>query len=575
MSPSTNPLSRQARLRALVARQEALAKRPNEIDDRWDNGIFARYRFPVLTNEHVPVYWRYDLNPASNPRLLERLGMNAVMNSGAIYLDGRFFLVPRLEGVDRKSFFALAESPNGIDRFRFHDHPILIPEGDDPATNMYDMRLTQHEDGWIYGVFCVERKDRHAPAGDTSSAEAQCGIVRTKDLRLWERLPDFQSPSPQQRNVVLHPELIGGQYAWYTRPQDGFIDADSYIRPLVRHLRRDLKLRRLKWLGLFNEPIWGKLARDPDNFYVAPGDSQVRVLAQTYREVRRALDEDGENDLGIIGPGHLCSWQMPPLDFLACGVDPSPSLAAWDMHAYFHQPDWMPEPTEDFVTTHSLLQHTIRRWVDFAGQQGKPFFITEMGTFFFGRPFWGQRDYETAGCHSAAIHDAQFIVRAINEGVDGFLRWALCVDPVVDGRWGLIEWPKADGPVVASPNIYPAYRALMQAIPPRSRVRVCRCLHSDGLVPRVHAVAVETPEGLRRVVLVHDRPGRNSDIFVRVPADWVGVEFRRTVVDEMRKGEELPSIHIPESREVELMITPHSITVLKEADSFRAVKKIS
>jgi len=227
MSPSTNPLSHQTRLRALVARQEALAKRPNEIDDRWDNGIFARYRFPVLTNEHVPVYWRYDLNPASNPRLLERLGMNAVMNSGALYLDGRFFLVPRMEGVDRKSFFALAESPSGIDGFRFHDHPILIPEGDDPATNMYDMRLTQHEDGWIYGVFCVERKDRHAPASDTSSAEAQCGIVRTKDLRLWERLPDFQSPSPQQRNVVLHPEFIGGQYAWYTRPQDGFIDAGS------------------------------------------------------------------------------------------------------------------------------------------------------------------------------------------------------------------------------------------------------------------------------------------------------------------------------------------------------------
>ena len=220
-------LSYKIRLRQIVAQQEALTTRATENDDRWDNGIFRRYRFPVLTNDHAPVYWRYDLNPATNPRLLERIGVNAAMNSGAIFLDGRFYLVPRIEGVDRKSFFALAESPTGIDNFRFYDHPILIPEGDNPATNMYDMRLTQHEDGWIYGVFCVERKDRNAPAGDLSSAEAQCGIVRTKNLTSWERLPDFQSPSPQQRNVVLHPEFIGNKYAWYTRPQDGFIDAGS------------------------------------------------------------------------------------------------------------------------------------------------------------------------------------------------------------------------------------------------------------------------------------------------------------------------------------------------------------
>jgi 4-O-beta-D-mannosyl-D-glucose phosphorylase len=214
-------------LRHLIATHETLSSRNNEVDDRWNNGIFRRYRHPVLTAEHAPIYWRYDLNPATNPRLLERLGVNAAMNSGALYLDGRFFLVPRIEGVDRKSFFGLAESRTGVDNFRFHDHPILIPETDDPATNMYDMRLTQHEDGWIYGVFCVERKATNAAPGDLSSAEAQCGIVRTKDLTRWERLPDFQSPSPQQRNVVLHPEFIGGKYAWYTRPQDGFIDAGS------------------------------------------------------------------------------------------------------------------------------------------------------------------------------------------------------------------------------------------------------------------------------------------------------------------------------------------------------------
>ena len=213
------------RLEKLLNRHEAFLSTPNEIDARWENGVFHRYRNPVLTEAHTPVFWRYDLDPATNPRLLERLGVNATLNSGAIYLDGRFYLVPRIEGVDRKSFFGLAESRTGIDGFRFRGLPLSIPETDDPATNVYDMRLTQHEDGWIYGVFCVERKDRSAPLGDTSQADAQCGIARTRDLVRWERLPDFQSPSPQQRNVVLHPEFIEGKYAWYTRPQDGFIEA--------------------------------------------------------------------------------------------------------------------------------------------------------------------------------------------------------------------------------------------------------------------------------------------------------------------------------------------------------------
>jgi 4-O-beta-D-mannosyl-D-glucose phosphorylase len=214
-------------LQKLLEQNEALVTRRNTIDERWYNGIFARYQNCVLTHDHVPVFWRYDINPATNPRMIERIGMNAAMNSGALYLDGKFYLVPRLEGIDRKSFFGIAESKTGIDNFRFHDYPLMFEESDDPATNIYDMRLTQHEDGWIYGVFCVERRAKDAPASDQSSAEAQCGIVRTKDLRKWERLPDFKSPSPQQRNVVLHPEFIDGKYAWYTRPQDGFIDAGS------------------------------------------------------------------------------------------------------------------------------------------------------------------------------------------------------------------------------------------------------------------------------------------------------------------------------------------------------------
>jgi len=190
------------------------------------NGVFVRYENPVLTAAHTPLFWRYDLNPNTNPLLLERIGVNGVFNAGAIKLNDKYILVARVEGYDRKSFFAIAESPNGIDNFRFRDFPIQIPETNNPDVNVYDMRLTKHEDGWIYGVFCTERKDPHTVATDLSSAVAATGIVRTQDLEKWERLSDLKSKS-QQRNVVLHPEFVSGKYALYTRPQDGFIDAGS------------------------------------------------------------------------------------------------------------------------------------------------------------------------------------------------------------------------------------------------------------------------------------------------------------------------------------------------------------
>lgn len=189
------------------------------------NGVFDRWANPVLTAAHAPLHWRYDLDARRNPRLLERLGVNAVFNAGAIEWQGKICLVARVEGADRKSFFAVAESDTGVDGFRFWDRPLTMPETDDPDTNVYDMRVTLHEDGWIYGVFCAERRDPSAAPGDTSAALAQAGIARTKDLVRWERLPDLRSASPQQRNVVLHPEFVHGRYALYTRPQDGFIEA--------------------------------------------------------------------------------------------------------------------------------------------------------------------------------------------------------------------------------------------------------------------------------------------------------------------------------------------------------------
>ena len=206
-------------------KQEKLLARKNEKSDFY-NGVFDRYEYPVLTREHIPLTWRYDLNPDTNPYFMERLGINAVMNSGAIELNGKYYLVARIEGNDRKSFFGVAESDNGIDGFRFWDYPILLPDTCPEETNVYDMRLTQHEDGWIYGIFCSESKDPDAAAGDLTSAVAVAGIIRTKDLRNWERLPNLISKS-QQRNVVLHPEFVKGKYALYTRPQDGFIEAGT------------------------------------------------------------------------------------------------------------------------------------------------------------------------------------------------------------------------------------------------------------------------------------------------------------------------------------------------------------
>jgi 4-O-beta-D-mannosyl-D-glucose phosphorylase len=215
-----------SRLEMLKKSYEKLINRRNEKVEE-DNGIYTRYQNPVLTARHVPLFWRYDLNAETNPYLMERVGINSVLNAGAIRLNGKYCLIARVEGSDRKSFFAVAESDNGTDGFRFWDYPVLMPQTEVEDTNIYDMRVVQHEDGWIYGLFCTERRDPKAPPSDQSSAIAQCGIARTKDLKKWERLADLKTPSPQQRNVVLHPEFVDGQYAFYTRPQDGFIEAGS------------------------------------------------------------------------------------------------------------------------------------------------------------------------------------------------------------------------------------------------------------------------------------------------------------------------------------------------------------
>lgn len=232
----------------LMRNYKALVTKPNEPTET-SNGVYQRYKNPVVTAAHAPIHWKYDLNADTNPLGLERFGINATFNAGAMKWGENYVLAVRVEGNDRKSFFAIAESPTGVDNFEFWDKPILLPQTEEPDTNVYDMRLTAHEDGWIYGIFCTERKDPNAPQGDTSAAIANAGIVRTKDLLNWERLPDLMSNTGQQRNVVLHPEFVDGKYAVYTRPQDGFISVGSgggiglgYIKDMTYPLVEDEKI---------------------------------------------------------------------------------------------------------------------------------------------------------------------------------------------------------------------------------------------------------------------------------------------------------------------------------------------
>jgi 4-O-beta-D-mannosyl-D-glucose phosphorylase len=234
---------------ALEKEHNLLIEQKNAPQDIAGNGIYERYKNPVVTAAHVPLNWRFDLNEKTNPFLQERIGMNAAFNAGAMKWNEKYLLAVRVEGIDRKSFFAIAESPNGVDNFKFWDKPCVIPQTEEPDTNVYDMRLINHEDGWVYGIFCTERKDPKAPKSDTSSAVANAGIVRSKDLINWERLPDLISNTGQQRNVVLHPEFVNGKYALYTRPQDGFIDVGAgggiglgYIDDMTNPVVKDEKI---------------------------------------------------------------------------------------------------------------------------------------------------------------------------------------------------------------------------------------------------------------------------------------------------------------------------------------------
>jgi hypothetical protein len=336
--------------------------------------------------------------------------------------------------------------------------------------------------------------------------------------------------------------------------------AARYVLPFVHHAVRSLGCRCIRHLGLFNEPVWGESDRNPANFAVAPGDDQLAVLTATYRAVRQALDADGFGDIALVGPSALCAYQFPMADFLASAVDPTPYLGALDHHYYLYHSDSLSPPNETFFSTHEMVDGSIRRWCDFARRKKLPFLVTEMGSFAYGRLFWGERDMEGPASHTAAVSDAQFIVRALARGTQAFLRWAFSVPAHYDGRWSLVEW-SADG-VRPTPNTYPMYRALMRAVRPGCRVMPVHVGHAAGQRCPVHAVATRDGDRIH-LLIVNDQPGMNHDILVG-PGPWSGMTLERTVVDETRKGEALQEIVMPSdpAQGAELVLTPYSLTVL-------------
>ncbi len=290
------------------------------------------------------------------------------------------------------------------------------------------------------------------------------------------------------------------------------------------------------------------------------GDDQLKVLTEMYAEVRSILDGSGFGKIKIVGPSALCAYQFPMADFLASGSDPTPYLGALDHHYYMYHLDNIQSPGGDFFSTHEMVGGSVRRWCDFARRKKLPFFITEMGSFAYGRLYWGERDMEGPASHTCAVSDAQFIVRSLQRGVQAFLRWAFSVPAHYDGRWSLVEWD-ADG-VRSSPNTYPMYRELMAAIRPGCQVMNVKVGYASGTRCPVFAVATRYGKELN-LIIVNDEPGLNHDVIVG-HGPWSGKTFQRIVVDETRKGVHLDPVKFPAdpNKGTEFMLTPYSLTVL-------------
>jgi hypothetical protein len=343
-------------------------------------------------------------------------------------------------------------------------------------------------------------------------------------------------------------------------PSDLNLYAEKYVMPLVTHSVDKLKCKNIKYLGLLNEPVWNQDDRNPGNFTVKEGDDQLKVLSEMYSEVRNSLDSAGFTQIKIIGPSALCAYQFPMSDFLASGVDPTPYLGALDHHYYMYHLDSASPPNDEFFSTHETVDGNIRRWCDFAKRKKLPFMITEMGSFAYGRLFWGEKDMEGPASHTCAVSDAQFIVRSLARGVQSFLRWTFSVPEHFDGRWSIVEWNEKD--VYPTPNIYPMYRELMRSIRPGCQVMKVKVGYSAGRRSPVHAVATKYGSEIN-LLIVNDEPGKNHDVIVG-NGPWSGMTFNRIIVDETRKGSRIQPVKFPSdpAKGAEFVLTPYSLTVL-------------
>lgn len=404
---------------------------------------------------------------------------------------------------------------------------------------------------------------------DLSIGWMRVGVIPTAEGGAWddvEQVWDFDHAHFQivrrigrwagERGVHLmfDPFVIPKSF----RRDDAFFadDPHEYARrlllPVARRFR-DEGLDAYRYLGLLNENIWG-----PDK----EGFAGVPQFHQLYHAVRQTLDDEGidESKLGLLGPSNLSSWEWPIADFFAAGLDPDPLWVGYDIHLYLYHFDWIRENAPDFMSLTEMTERYLRRYADYAHKRNKPLFITELGNMYCGRLFWGERDYEGPATHISVLMDAELIVRGLNEGVDGFLRWAFCVTPDCDGRWSLLENSAAG--MTPSPAAYPMYRLLMQAVVPRAKVLEASAQVAEGAFRYVFAAAVRNRDGSAALLLINDMPGKNLNVGLVLGEPFRGCALHRTVCDEMRKGITLPPITISAEGEGGLMLTPSSLTVL-------------
>lgn len=352
---------------------------------------------------------------------------------------------------------------------------------------------------------------------------------------------------------VIPPSFARGGAVFADDPHDY---ARKLILPVARSFR-DEGLTCYRYLGLLNEKIWG-----PDK----EGFAAVPAFHALFAAVREVLDADciTADQLGLLGPSNLSSWEWPIADFFAAGLDPDPLWVGYDQHLYLYHFDWMQENTSDFMSMTEVTEHYLRRYADYAHKRGKPMFITELGNMYCGRLFWGERDFEGPAMHTSVLMDAELIVRGINEGVDGFLRWAFCVRPDCDGRWSLVE--NTDSGMVPSSNAYPAYRLLMHSVRRGATVLASEVRGAEGGFRYVFSAAVQNADGNASLLLINDMPGKNINVGLALGEPFRAKRLKRTVCDEMRKGAELPDVTVSDEGYGELMLTPSSLTVLSVVD---------